>query len=130
MNILLKLFLIGISLYLYLSIFIENDNVLSEDYAIAHKFYLFLFIFMLQFLILLITNIISKQNILKSIEENYTEAINNSLLAVIGYDVYGDLIKKKYYDNLSSQQKILMLVLLIIGFMASIKVLECLVTSN
>jgi len=130
MNILLKLFLIGISLYLYLSIFIENDNVLNKDYAIAHKFYLFLFIFILQFLILLITSILSKQNILKSIEENYAEAINNALLAVIGYDVYGDLIEKKYYSELHPQQKLLMLVLLIIGFMASIKVLECLITSN
>ena len=128
MNILFKLFLIGICLYLYLSIFI--DDVSSKEYAIAHKLYLFLFIFILQFLILLINSIISKQNILKSIEENYTEAINNALLAVIGYDVYGDLIEKNYYANLSSQQKILMLILLIIGFMASVKVLECLVTSN
>lgn len=123
MNILIKLFLTAIALYFYLTNFMENVN--DREYAIPHKIYLFIFVFIIQFLYTFITNVRSKDKI--TIGEIIEDSVNNALLSVVAFDVYNDLIYLRYYQGLSSRQQILVLVLLIIGFMASVKILQLLV---
>ena len=55
-------------------------------------------------------------------------AINNALLAVIAYDVYNDLIYEKFYSGYNKYQKISVLVLLILAFITTVKLLQLLLT--
>ncbi len=125
MNILIKLLITAFALYFYLNNFMENIN--DREYAIPHKIYLFIFIFILQFLVSFITNVRSKEKI--TVGEIVQDSVNNALLSVVAFDVYNDLIYLKYYQGLSSRQQIMVLILLIIGFMVSVKILELLITN-
>ncbi len=128
MNVLIKLFVTAIALYFYLTHFM--DNISDRQYAIPHKLYLFIFTFIVQFLVNFVSNVITKKGEKVSMEEVFSSSINNALLAIIAFDVYNDLVYNKYYVGFSVQQQIMVLILLIIGFMASIKILELLITSN
>ncbi len=128
MNVLIKLFVTAIALYFYLTHFMEN--ITDRQYAIPHKLYLFIFVFIIQFMVNFVSNIIAKKDDKISINEVFSTSINNALLSVIAFDAYNDLVYNKYYVGLTAQQQILVLILLIIGFMASIKILELLITSN
>ena len=55
-------------------------------------------------------------------------AVNNALLAVIAFDVYGDLTYQKVITFQNKYQQIAVLVLLIIGFIATVKLLQLLLT--
>ena len=57
-------------------------------------------------------------------------SINNSLLAVIAFGLYCDLSYNGFYRGYDHNQKTLVLILLIIGFIATIKILELLISSN
>lgn len=125
MNILINLLITAFTLYFYLYNFMDNIN--DREFAIPNKIYMFIFVFIIQFLTTFITNVRSKDRItIGSIIEN---SVNNALLSVVAYDIYNDLIYLRYYQGLSARQQILILVLLIIGFMASIKILQLLVTN-
>ena len=129
MNILIKLFLLTIALYVYLNHFMNNFG--DRQYALNNKAFLFIYVFIIQFLINFISNIkgISNDENM-SINDVIETSVNSALLAIIAYDIYGDLVYKKYYVGLSHQQQIMVLILLIIGFMATVKVLQLLISNN
>ncbi len=128
MLVIARLLFIGITLYMFISLFLDNFE--DRKNAIPYKIYLFLFIFMMQFIFQIFSNIINSNKL--AINELIEISINNALLAVIAFDVYNDLnyngFFKSYQSN--SQQKILILILLIIGFMSAIKILQLLISSN
>jgi len=55
--------------------------------------------------------------------------ISSSLLAVIAFDVYNDLIYNGYFLNYSENQKYAILILLILGFITVIQVLQIILTT-
>lgn len=73
-------------------------------------------------------------NLINSIKINVSEVIessvNNALLAVIAFGLYGDLSYNGFFDNYTNNQKSLILILMIVGFITTIKILELLITSN
>ena len=126
MIVIVRLILIAISLYLYINIFLTDIE--DRRNSIAYKTYLFLFVFIINFLIQLFGNLIYKSKL--SISYIIETSVNNSLLAVIAFDVYNDLVYNGFYKNYNKHQRTLILILLIIGFMTAIKILELLISSN
>ena len=126
MLILARLFFMAIALYMFISLFLENFD--DRQYAIPYKIYLFLFIFLIQFLFQILSNLLYSSKI--SIYESVESAINSALISVIAFDIYNDLVYDKFFRTFNNQQKTLTLVLLIIGFMTSIKLLQLLINSN
>ena len=104
------------------------ENISDRKLAIPHKIYLFLFIFIVQFLINFFTNVNDKETI--TLGQIIEDAVNNALLAVIAFDVYNDLVYLNYYKELNPHQQITILIFLIIGFMTAVKILQLLITSK
>ena len=125
MFILIRLLVLAITLYMFISLFLENFE--DRHNAIAYKIYLFLFIFIIQFLFQIFTNLIQSEKII--IDQIIETSINNALLAVIAFDIYNDLYYNNYFRTFNNQQKILILILLIIGFMTIIKFLQLLISN-
>lgn len=126
MLVLARLLFLAISLYMFISLFLDNFD--DRHNAIAYKIYLFLFVFIIQFLFQIFSNLINAQKF--AMDELIETSINNALLAIIAFDVYNDLSYNKYFSNYKEkQQKILILILLIIGFMTAIKFLQLLITN-
>ncbi len=126
MTILIRLFITGILLFVYLSLFLPNIEDRSN--AIPYKIYMFLFIFIVQFILYFLTNrTLANKNTINQIVES---SVNNALLAVIAYDVYGDLYAGNIFDNMDANQRNISLVLLIVGFMATVKIIQLLMTNN
>ncbi len=65
-----------------------------------------------------------------SLNQIIESSINNALLAVIAYDVYNDLYFNKIFINMNEHQRIISLVLLIVGFMTMVKIIQLLITNN
>lgn len=126
MLIIARLLVLGIILYLFISLFLDDFE--DRRNAIPYKIYLFLFIFIFNFMFQIFSNLMTKNKI--NIGELIETSINNSLLAVIAYDVYNDLSYNNYFRSYNHQQKILILILLITGFITTIKFLELLISSN
>lgn len=120
MNLLIKLVVLTVTLYMYISLFLDDfDN--KKNY-ISYKIYLFVFVFIIQFLIQLFSALLTKKNVnLYNFIEN---SINNSLLAVVAYSVYNDLFINEFYNNFNHQQRVMVLVLLITGFMTAINIIQ------
>ena len=116
-----KLVITGFLLYLFVSMFLEP--VENRDNIIWYKLYIFLFMFFIQIIISFINSIFTKDVILYP--ELIDSSITNALLSVVAFDVYGDLVIKKYIDISPSQQNLL-LVFLVIGFMVSIRLIQML----
>lgn len=124
MILLLRLIFTGIALFFFVALFLENFD--DRRNSIVYKLYLFTFIFLLQIVLNVFNNIFNKDKItLNSIMET---AINNALLAVIAFDVYNDLIYEGFYKGYNSYQKIATLVLLILAFITTVKMLQLLLT--
>ena len=124
MILLLRLIFTGIVLFFFVAFFLENFE--DRKNSIIYKLYLFTFIFLLQVILNIFNNIFNKEKItVNSIMET---AINNALLAVIAYDVYNDLIYEKFYSGYNKYQKISVLVLLILAFITTVKLLQLLLT--
>lgn len=126
MFVLVRLLVIAITLYMFISLFLENFE--DRHNAIAYKIYLFLFVFIIQFLFQIFTNLIQSEKII--MDQIIETSINNALLAVIAFDIYNDLYYNNYFRTYNKQQQILILILLIIGFMTAIKFLQLLISSN
>jgi len=126
MFVIAKLLFMAITLYMFVSLFLDNFD--DRQNAISYKIYLFLFIFIMQFLFQIFTNIINSNKI--AVNEIIETSINNALLAIIAFDIYNDLVYNNFFRTYNHQQKILILILLIIGFMTTIKILELLISSN
>ena len=125
MLVIARLLILAITLYMFVSLFLDNFE--DRHNAIAYKIYLFLFVFIIQFLFQIFGNLINSTKF--AIDEIIETSINNALLAVIAYDVYNDLVYNNYFKIYNHQQKILILILLIIGFMTAIKFLQLLITN-
>lgn len=126
MLVIARLLTLAIVLYMFVSLFLENFD--DRHNAIAYKIYLFLFVFIIQFLFQIFANLINSKKI--AVDEIIETSINNALLAIIAFDVYNDLVYNNYFRLYTHQQKILILILLIIGFMTVIKFLQLLISSN
>ena len=124
MILLLRLIFTGIALFFFVAFFLENFD--DRRNSIIYKLYLFTFIFLLQVILNVFNNIFNKEKItINSIMET---AINNALLAVIAFDIYNDLIYDGFYKKYNGYQKISVLVLLILAFITTVKMLQLLLT--
>lgn len=126
MFVIARLILTAIVLFMFISLFLDDFE--DRHNAISYKIYLFLFIFIINFLFQFFTNLVNSKKII--ISEFIEVSINNSLIAVIAFDVYNDLAISNYFAKYNRDQKILVMVLLIVGFMATIKILELLISAN
>ena len=84
--------------------------------------------FIIQFLFQIFSGLVLTHKI--NVSEIIETSINNALLSVIAYDVYGDLAYNNFFSTYTHQQRILVLILLIVGFMTGIKILQLLISSN
>lgn len=124
MILLLRLIFTGIALFFFVSFFLENFD--DRRNSIVYKLYLFTFIFLLQIILNVFNNFFNKEKItINSIMET---AINNALLAVIAFDIYNDLIYEGFYKGYNKYQKITVLVILILAFITTVKMLQLLLT--
>jgi hypothetical protein len=57
-------------------------------------------------------------------------AVRDALIAVIAYDIYNDLIYNKFFSTYDSNQKIIILTLLVVCFLTTIKLFELFVALN
>ena len=126
MYILGNLILLGIILYLFIGLFLEDFD--NRSNAISYKIYIFLFIFILYFKFQIFNNLVYYKTI--NFSKIIEVSINNAILAIIAFDIFNDLSYNKFFDTFSREQKILVLILLIIGFMATIKILELMISSD
>ena len=124
MILLVRIIFTAIVLFFFVGMFLEDFD--DKRNSIFYKLYLFLFMFLLQIILNVFNNIFNKQKItLNSIMET---AVNNALLSVIAFDVYNDLVFEGFYKGYTSYQKISVLVLLIIAFITTVKLLQLLLT--
>ena len=126
MILLLRLLITGIALFLFVITYLPDFD--QRQNSLSYKLYLFLFMFLLQVIIGIFNNfIVSKKLSLNVIIEN---SVNTALISVISYDIYNDMIFNGFYRTLDSTQKSAVLVLLIMGFITSIKMLQMLISTN
>jgi hypothetical protein len=124
MILLFRLLFTGIALFFFIASFLENFE--DRRNSIAYKLYLFTFLFLLQVTLNIFNNIFNKEKLtLNSIMET---AINNALLSVVAFDVYNDLVFDGFYAGYSPYQKVSVLVLLILAFITTVKILQLLLT--
>lgn len=121
-----KLIITGFLLFLFVTFFL--DDVKNKDNVIWYKLYIFLFMFFIQIIVSFVNSIFTKEII--SYPELIDSSITNALLTVVAFDVYGDMVLKDYINDLSQSQKNLLLVLLVIGFMVSIRLIQMLFSTN
>lgn len=126
MLVLARLVFIAASLFMFINLFLSDFE--DRKNAISYKIYLFLFIFVLNFMFQVFANLINKIKI--SMTEVIEMSINNALLSVVAFGIYDDLSYNGFFNQYSHNQKSLILILLIIGFIATIKILELLIASN
>jgi len=125
MYFLAKLIYLAIALFIFFTSIITNVD--DKHYAINNKLYLFIYFFILQFIFEVISKVMSNQPI--DINSIIQTCISSSLLAVIAFDVYNDLIYNGYFLNYSENQKYAILILLILGFITVIQVLQIILTT-
>lgn len=125
MLVLARLLFITISLFMFIII---SPDFEDKKNAITYKIYLFLFVFVLNFMFQIFSDLINKVKI--SISEIIEMSVNNALLSIVAFSVYDDLSYNGFFNQYNHYQKSLILILLIIGFIATIKILELLITSN
>jgi hypothetical protein len=125
MILLLRIIFTAIALFFFTAFFLENFN--DRNNAIVYKLYLFTFVFLLQIILNVFNNLFNKDKItLNSIMDT---AVNNALLAVIAFDVYGDLTYQNILPSKDNKyHNITILVLLIIAFITTVKLLQLLLT--
>lgn len=130
MILLLRLIFTGIALFFFTLFFLDNFD--DRNNAIIYKLYIFTFVFLLQIMLNIFNCLFNKEKI--TLNHVMDTAVNNALLAVIAFDVNGDLVYKKIlvFNNGNQQfakyQQIAVLVLLIMGFIATVKLLQLLLT--
>jgi hypothetical protein len=125
MFVIARLFVVAIFIYLFVSLCLNNYD--DRKYSIANKIFLFLFVFATNFLFQFFVTITNTKKIL--LIPLIEISVNNALLAVIAYDVYNDLSYNGLFNSYNNEQKKLILVLLIVGFMTIVKVLQLLINN-
>ena len=129
MILLTKLLFTGLILYFVIILFFDRfDTYPNSSDSILFKLYLFLFVFMLQFTVSVTSNLYcTEQHSLSYIVDT---ALSSSLCGVVAYDIHIDLIYQGFYKNYDVYQRALMLVMLIILFITTLKLLQVLFTNN
>ena len=122
MLLLARLLIIGISLFLFLIYVLKNFD--TNDNVILNKIYIFAFIFFIQIITNLISNLFSTNKI--ALDEIINLSINNALLGVIAFDIFGNLEQNGNYTTFTKEHKALILVFLIIAFITSIRLIQML----
>jgi hypothetical protein len=119
-----NLIYLAIALFIFFTFLVNNYE--DKYFAISNKLYLFIYFFILQF-IFEIFNAISIDKPF-SINEIMQSCIASSLIVVIAFDVYGDLLYNNFFNNYTSSQKEGALILLILAFLVVIKILQCIIS--
>jgi hypothetical protein len=122
---LINLIFLFISLYLYMIFFMSNPD--DRENIIMNKIYLFLFVFIINFISSFINYLLSSTY---SFNDVIVFSVNNALVSIIAYDVYNDLVYNEYFKNYSHHQKSVILILLMIAFMTIIKLIQIIITYN
>jgi hypothetical protein len=122
MLLLARLLIIGISLFLFLIYVLKNFD--TKDNVILNKIYIFIFIFFIQIITNLISNLFATTKM--ALDDIINLSINNALLGVIAFDIFGNLEQSGYYTTYNHEHKALILVLLIITFITSIRLIQML----
>ena len=122
MLLLARLLIIGISLFLFLIYVLNNFD--TKDNVILNKIYIFAFIFFIQIITNLISNIFSNDKIPLDVIINLS--INNALLGVVAFDIFENLEQNGNYLTFTKEHKALILVLLIVAFITSIRLIQML----
>ena len=125
MLVLARLFFIAVSLFIFFNLFLDDFE--NKKNAIDYKIYIFLFVFILNFIFQIFSNLINNKNI--SINEIIDMSIGNALLSVIAFSIYNDLSYNDFLKQYDHYEKSLILILLIVGFITTIKILELLIYS-
>lgn len=126
MFILIKIFLLAVMLYLFVNYFL--CDFMDRKNSINYKIYLFLFMFIINFMFQFFSNLINHNKIL--VNDLIVSSVSISLITVIAFDIYYDLSYDGFFETFNNQQHIMMLILLIIGFISTITILEILILSN
>jgi len=126
MLVLARLVFIAVSLFMFINLFLTDFD--DKKNSISYKIYLFLFVFVLNFMFQIFANLINHVKI--SMDELIEMSINNALLSVVAFGIYDDLLYNGFFNQYTHYQKSLILILLIIGFITTIKILELLISSN
>ena len=104
------------------------NNPDDRENVIMNKIYLFIFVFIINFISAFINNLFFKgSNTLYSI---ISFSVNNALIAIIAYDTYNDMVYNGYLKSFSHHQKSIILVLLMISLMTIIKLIQIIITYN
>ena len=119
-----RLLITGFTLFLFLYYYIDDNKTVFINNVLLNKLYIFLFVFIIQFLLTIFHKIYMDPQTTTS--ELVDISINDALLSVIAFDIYKDSILQGKYDGYSKSLKSLVLVLLIIAFIASIRLLNLL----
>ena len=122
----INLIFLFISLYIYVLYFLNSPY--DGENVIMNKLYLFLFVFIINFISAFINNLFSKGS--SSLYSIVSYSVNNALISVIAFDTYNDLIYNGYFKTFSHHQKSIILVLLMIAFMTIIKLIQIIITYN
>jgi hypothetical protein len=122
MLLLARLLIIGISLFLFLIYVLNNFD--TKDNVIFNKIYIFAFIFFIQIITNIISNIFSNTKI--PLDEIINLSINNALLGVVAFDIFGNLEDSGHYLTFTKEHKAFILVLLILAFITSIRLIQML----
>lgn len=80
--------------------------------------------FFIQIITNLISNLFSTNKI--ALDDIINLSINNALLGVIAFDIFGNLDQNGNYTTFSKEHKALILVFLIIAFITSIRLIQML----
>ena len=105
--------------------FMSNPD--DRENIIMNKIYLFLFVFIINFISSFINYLLSSTY---SFNDVIVFSVNNALVSIIAYDVYNDLVYNEYFKNYSHHQKSVILILLMIAFMTIIKLIQIIITYN
>ena len=123
-----RLLITGFTLFVFLYYLIDDDKINFVDSILLNKLYIFLFVFIIQFLLNIFHKIYMDPSTTTS--EVVDISINDGLLSVIAFDIYKDMILQGKYNGYSKSLRSLVLVLLIITFIASIHLLHLLFSKN
>jgi hypothetical protein len=123
-----RLLITGFTLFVFLYYLIDDDKINFVDSVLLNKLYIFLFVFIIQFILNIFHKIYMDPTTTTS--EVVDISINDGLLSVIAFDIYKDMILQGKYEGYSKSLRSLVLVLLIIAFIASIHLLHLLFSKN
>jgi hypothetical protein len=124
MILLLRMLITGIALFFFTNMFLEDIS--NRNNGIVYKLYIFTFVFLLQIILNVFNTLFNGDKI--TLNHIMDTAVNNALLAVIAYDVYGDLKYQNLITASGKYQQSTVLVLLIISFITTVKILQLLLT--